>query len=102
MCAVLKADWTQSNLISSRSRDTSSLRDWSSDVCSSDRSGSTPNRDFANYTVGTVSGTKFEDRNADGSTSGDPTLGGWVIRAYTNAATRSEERRVGKEGRYGR
>src|SRR5256885_13857459 len=50
-------------------------------------SGSTPNRDFANYTVGTVSGTKFEDRSADGSTSGDPTLGGWVIRAYTNAAT---------------
>src|SRR5207248_2626997 len=47
-------------------------------------------RDFGNYTTGTVSGTKYEDPNADGTlTDGTVPAGptAWTVKAYTDAAT---------------
>src|SRR5690349_15000004 len=65
---------------SSRRRHTSSLRDWSSDVCSSDL----------------AAGGVF-----NGTTSGASTLAGSCATS-NNSPERSEERRVGKERRYRR
>src|SRR5205823_1801666 len=48
-------------------------------------------KDFGNFRQGTVSGTKFEDPNADGTlTDGTAPAGAtaWTIRAYTDVATR--------------
>src|SRR5205085_27699 len=53
-------------------------------------SGTFGGRDFGNYTTGTVSGTKYEDPNADGTlTDGTVPAGptAWTIKAYTDAAT---------------
>lgn len=36
-------------------------------------------QDFGNWRPGTISGRKFEDRDADGADSGDPGLDGWKI-----------------------
>src|SRR5437588_314997 len=90
-------------------------------------SGTFGGRDFGNYTTGTVSGTKYEDPNSDGTLTirtVPAAAAAWTIKAYTDAATpvfvkstttsttdgtysmdlepgsyliRSEERRVGKE-----
>jgi hypothetical protein len=46
--------------------------------------------DFGNYTAGTVSGTKFEDPNADGNLADGTVPAGataWTIKAFTDAAT---------------
>jgi hypothetical protein len=41
--------------------------------------GSVSGKDFANWTTGSVSGTKHEDKNADGSPAGDPGKSGFTI-----------------------
>src|SRR5437588_695316 len=84
ICEVVRANWTQS--APSSTPHTTARCDWRSDVCSTDlSSGTFGGRDFGNYTTGTVSGTKYEDPNADGTLTD---------------GTRSEERRVGKERTY--
>src|SRR5437588_9940245 len=121
ICEVVRANWTQS--APSSTPHTTARCDWRSDVCSTDlSSGTFGGRDFGNYTTGTVSGTKYEDPNADGTlTDGTVPAGptAWTVKAYTDAATpvfvkstttsttdgtysRSEERRVGKECGAGR
>jgi hypothetical protein len=42
-------------------------------------------KDFGNYQPGSVAGIKFDDRDKDGTkASGEPVLGGWVIKAYAD------------------
>src|SRR5207249_8250767 len=84
---------------SGRGRHTRSKRDWSSDVCSSDLTLTvTPNnQSIVSGTVlpsfsATITG--FVNGDAQSVVSGQPAL--------TTTATRSEERRVGKEGRAAR
>src|SRR5690349_23283540 len=84
---------------SSRRRHTSSLRDWSSDVCSSDltlavtRKHSSPTSTIAH---GFVLRLKYHP----GLKSVPPTDATSRRRSSSGAyASRSEERRVGKEGR---
>src|SRR5690606_39738719 len=87
---------------SSRSRHTRFSRDWSSDVCSSDleRVG------YLMRTTAVYGGGKFglsdRERIANRPEFAGPfsaeMLAIWLIRAFT-VDLRSEERRVGKEGR---
>src|SRR2546429_270495 len=49
-------------------------------------SGSTPNRDFANYTVGTVSGAKFEIGRASCRERGEISVVGGSLKKKKNAA----------------
>jgi hypothetical protein len=47
--------------------------------------GSVPDKNFGNWTTGTVSGLKFEDKNANhAQDTGDDGLPGWEIRAYVD------------------
>jgi hypothetical protein len=41
-------------------------------------------KDLGNYQDGAVSGTKFEDLDADGIDASDPPLGGWTIVAFAD------------------
>src|SRR5699024_11449210 len=76
---------------SSRRRHTRSKRDWSSDVCSSDLTGSDPICRFAraNRQIGSL---PVAERKQAGMRVGE---------ARSEVAARSEERRVGKESRSG-
>src|SRR5207247_3021655 len=89
--------------VSSRRRHTSSTRDWSSDVCSSDLS---PPGRLASEAL--LLGSCAVSAAAFWLLTGNPLGGlprwleatGHVFTGYTQTmATRSEERRVGKEGR---
>jgi hypothetical protein len=42
---------------------------------------------FGNFRTGSISGRKFEDRNADGSGTGDPGLPGWTIKLSGTTST---------------
>src|SRR5438034_2857279 len=85
---------------SSRRRHTRSLCDWSSDVCSSDLF----RRQFLHLRVGVVGGP--QRRPGDEGTGGEKRLRAGRCRRRQDGelherarARRSEERRVGKEGR---
>src|SRR5206468_9280281 len=87
---------------SSRRRHTRSDRDWSSDVCSSDLG--VPRFEISNYSEHALSSGEeaaaisyIQIKTADGKSR-------WGAGVDTNieiASVRSEERRVGKEGRCG-
>src|SRR5206468_9327669 len=85
---------------SSRRRHTSSDRDWSSDVCSSDLAGSVPTLTIA--IPDSVLSMPAHDPWAHGAvavpTPGDRPDSGLAPDLVSND-DRSEERRVGKEGR---
>src|SRR5204863_6347905 len=85
---------------SSRRRHTRSLRDWSSDVCSSDLD-TLPTSPAGLTTVGSTAATTCG--GTAGQTSGAVSLSGGTIPmngSCTLTVNRSEERRVGKECRY--
>ncbi len=45
--------------------------------------GSVTGKEFGNWTTGSVSGVKFEDKNSSGTKdAGDGVLAGWIIKAY--------------------
>src|SRR5699024_11535048 len=80
---------------SSRRRHTRSKRDWSSDVCSSDlvvRQNGVQKRGRV-IVIGRVEGNDYETR--DGEERSEDT----ILADYVGLSLRSEERRVGKEGR---
>src|SRR5438105_4633125 len=95
ICEVVRANWTQSAPGNTACSSVSGAGAGGHHVTVTS-SGTFGGRDFGNYTTGTVSGTKYEDPNADGTlTDGTVPAGptAWTIKAYT----RSEERRVGKD-----
>src|SRR5204862_1139576 len=92
---------------SSRRRHTRSLRDWSSDVCSSDL---WPASSPAPTSSSTAAGPPPNFRRAAMTTRRDVMMGGAALAAASavpafgqerpKSPLRSEERRVGEEGRY--
>src|SRR5204862_334553 len=64
-------------------------------------SGTISGKDFGNFTTGSVSGTKFEDRNANGTQdAGDQGLGSWTIRAYNAAGAIADSTSTANDGSY--
>src|SRR5690349_23967171 len=82
---------------SSRRRHTRSLRDWSSDVCSSDLEASIEKGNVA--IVAGFQGFSKETMNITTLGRGGSDTTAVAIAAALNAEVRSEERRVGKECR---
>src|SRR5699024_12232084 len=85
---------------SSSRRHTSSKRDWSSDVCSSDLTK--PIRGLATIGIATLSTNLFQCTPTPAAATPTPTRP--PIKAWDDdegIPKRSEERRVGKEGRSG-
>src|SRR5699024_11882820 len=95
---------------SSRRRHTRSKRDWSSDVCSSDLAGIQAKKTELNKQEEQIQGGKTVlktemDKARAQLESGEETLNEKISEldsAKEEAFKRSEERRVGKEGRYRR
>src|SRR5207249_7383252 len=95
---------TDSIFFSSRRRHTRSKRDWSSDVCSSDLVGAAPRSKLFKHCGGAIDGIPSR-------TCSDPDLSRRIGKALSRLRAiclfqvhqrrieRSEERRVGKEGR---
>src|SRR5437868_15218096 len=83
---------------SSRRRHTRSKRDWSSDVCSSDLQPGA-SRDAGTAGGEVRDGRDRRDRRA--GAAGCPVREGAAGKAAGQGVHRSEERRVGKEGRTG-
>src|SRR5206468_4404729 len=95
----------------SRRRHTRSDRDWSSDVCSSDLGSTTATKDFqvdtnvaqfirpggGNYQV-FFNNARTENRFTQAQVTSGAVTGG-AAALYSSSLGRSEERRVGKEGR---
>src|SRR3712207_9347362 len=79
---------------SSRRRHTRYWRDWSSDVCSSDLDGNTPDEAVAGVDWSTPVGTFVTDPTGNADTSNF----GQGAKEFANPS-RSEERRAGKECR---
>src|SRR5438105_4019731 len=89
ICEVVRANWTQSAPGNTACSSVSGVGAGGHHVTVTS-SGTFGGRDFGNYTTGTVSGTKYEDPNADGTlTDGTVPAGptAWTIKAYTDAAT---------------
>src|SRR5207249_7610456 len=86
---------------SSRRRHTRSKRDWSSDVCSSDLAGAAPSRTCSKAKLGACG--PEHDAVAPGSRAEKARLLRACLgpEAIPQGASRSEERRVGKECRSG-
>src|SRR5438874_10569824 len=82
---------------SSRRRHTRSLRDWSSDVCSSDLSGA--RRFLARLWRALTPSSLFASHVGVGGSTGSFSTFTWSF--VPEIVTRSEERRVGKECRDG-
>src|SRR5207245_3207321 len=89
---------------SSRRRHTRCYRDWSSDVCSSDLQR--PRADWTKFGLGGSISTPEACADAGGTFM--PSIFGWMVHLYPyeesrqkiwGHSMRSEERRVGKEGR---
>ena len=58
-------------------------------------------RDFGNWTTGTISGTKWEDHNANGVQDvGDGGLAGWTIRAYNSLGNIAASAMTAADGAY--
>src|SRR5439155_732633 len=89
VCEVLQASWTQSYPANTTCSTASGVAAGGHAVIVTS-SGTFANRNFGNYTTGTVSGIKFEDPNGDGNLAdGTVPAGGspWTIKVFTNAAT---------------
>src|SRR5437588_631344 len=89
ICEVVRANWTQSAPGNTACSSVSGVGAGGHHVTVTS-SGTFGGRDFGNYTTGTVSGTKYEDPNADGTlTDGTVPAGptAWTVKAYTDAAT---------------
>src|SRR5690349_23725474 len=75
---------------SSRRRHTRSLRDWSSDVCSSDLTRAYASEDYMNQGLGIfIDGPRFMHGGDDAGFTA-------IALGYSSGQGRSEERRVGK------
>src|SRR5207249_1652205 len=89
VCEVLQASWTQSYPANTTCSTASGVAAGGHAVIVTS-SGTFANRNFGNYTTGTVSGIKFEDPNGDGNLAdGTVPAGGspWTIKVFTNPAT---------------
>src|SRR5437588_12830864 len=89
ICEVVRANWTQSAPGNTACSSVSGVGAGGHHVTVTS-SGTFGGRDFGNYTTGTVSGTKYEDPNADGTlTDGTVPAGptAWTVNADTDAAT---------------
>src|SRR5437588_363503 len=89
ICEVVRANWTQSAPGNTACSSVSGVGAGGHHVTVTS-SGTFGGGDFGNYTTGTVSGTKYEDPNADGTlTDGTVPAGptAWTVKAYTDAAT---------------
>src|SRR5438874_7086814 len=95
------ADMTDVFFFSSRRRHTISLRDWSSDVCSSDLDLLASEARLASFVSIAQGQAPQESWFALGrllsSTGGDTVLVSWSGSMFEYLMPRSEERRVGKE-----
>src|SRR5438477_7144475 len=85
VCEVLQASWTQSYPANTTCSTASGVAAGGHAVIVTS-SGTFANRNFGNYTTGTVSGIKFEDPNGDGNldntrvtSSGSP----WTITVFS-------------------
>src|SRR5438105_3979391 len=88
ICEVVRANWTQSAPGNTACSSVSGAGARSEERRVG-REGRFGGRDCGNYTNGTVSGTKYEDPNADGTlTDGTVPAGptAWTVKAYTDAA----------------
>src|SRR5437588_324796 len=89
ICEVVRANWTQSAPGNTACSSVSGVGAGGHHVTVTS-SGTFGGRDFGNYTTGTVSGTKYEDPNADGTLADGTVPAGptaWTVKAYTDAAT---------------
>jgi SdrD B-like domain len=90
VCEELQADWQQSAPTSAPSGETlvtncpGNTRGYAFTMGGADRAGN----DFGNFQQGTVSGTKFKDRNDNGARdAGEFGLSGWKIHVYDSTGT---------------
>ncbi|MGH2489360.1 MAG: SdrD B-like domain-containing protein, partial [Candidatus Limnocylindria bacterium] len=88
VCEVLQANWTQSepsNAICDDDTIDATVADGGYAVTITSGS-SEPGNDFGNFQVGTKSGHKYEDENANGADdgAGDANLAGWTIKVFND------------------
>jgi hypothetical protein len=86
VCEVLKSGWLQSAPSNNNcNAGATTLANGGHAVGPFTSNQSVSNLNFGNYQRGTVSGTKFEDKNSSGSQdTGEGGLGGWTIRAFAD------------------
>src|SRR5205085_1389527 len=88
-CEVVRANWTQSGPGNTASSSAPAAGAGCHHVTVTS-SGTFGVRDFGTYTTATVSGTKYEDPNADGTLADGTVPAGptaRTVKAYTDAAT---------------
>ena len=86
VCEVLKSGWLQSTPSNDNCKaGAPTLANGGHAVGPLTSNQSVSSLNFGNYQRGTVSGTKFEDKNSPAHRStGEGGLGGWTIRAYAD------------------
>ena len=103
ICEVAQTNWTQSFPSGEDCADLeiAGLGDAGHAVTVTSSSATTA-KDFGNWTTGTVSGTKFEDLDADGAAreTGEPALADWTIRAYAADGSRADSDATAADGSY--